>query len=214
MQLVLFDLDGTLADTAPDLGHALNLQREKHGLAALSQEIIRPYASHGTPGLLKIGFGLTRDDADFEPMRAEYLALYDQVFCRQPTLFAGMAELLQQLEVRRFKWGVVTNKPRRFTGPLMQALGLSTRASCIVSGDDCERPKPHPDTLLMAAKQAQTEPQHCIYVGDAERDIIAARAAGMASVVALYGYLGENDKPNEWGAQHMIMQPSELFAWL
>jgi phosphoglycolate phosphatase len=96
----------------------------------------------------------------------------------------------------------------------MQALGLSTRASCIVSGDDCERPKPHPDTLLMAAKQAQTEPQHCIYVGDAERDIIAARAAGMASVVALYGYLGENDKPNEWGAQHVIMQPSELFAWL
>ncbi|HEY8084978.1 MAG TPA: HAD hydrolase-like protein, partial [Methylophilaceae bacterium] len=139
MQLVLFDLDGTLADTAPDLGHALNLQREKHGLPALSQDIIRPYASHGTPGLLKIGFGLARDDAAFDGMREEYLALYDQVFCRQPTLFTGIADLLLQLEARGFKWGVVTNKPRRFTVPLMQALELSSRAACIVSGDDCER---------------------------------------------------------------------------
>jgi phosphoglycolate phosphatase len=180
----------------------------------LSQDIIRPYASHGTPGLLKIGFGLARDDADFESMRTEYLALYDQVFCRQPTLFTGIADLLLQLEARGFKWGVVTNKPRRFTVPLMQALELSSRAACIVSGDDCERPKPHPDTLLLAARQAHTEPQHCIYVGDAERDIIAGRAAGMASVVALYGYLGENDKPNEWGAQHAIQTPSELLALL
>ncbi len=212
VQLVLFDLDGTLADTAPDLGYALNLQREKHGMAALSQDIIRPYASHGTPGLLNIGFGLAREDATFDSMRAEYLALYDQVFCRQPTLFAGIAELLQQLEARQFKWGVVTNKPRRFTVPLMQALRLSIRAACIVSGDDCEHPKPHPDTLLLAAQQAQISPQHCIYVGDAERDIIAARAAGMASVVALYGYLGEADKPDEWGAQYSIHTPHELLA--
>ncbi len=214
VQLVLFDLDGTLADTAPDLAHALNLQREKHGMAALAQDIIRPYASHGTPGLLKIGFGLARDDATFDSMREEYLALYDQVFCRQPTLFAGIAELLQQLEARQFKWGVVTNKPRRFTLPLMQALGLSVRAACIVSGDDCERPKPHPDTLLLAAQQARISPQHCIYVGDAERDIIAGRAAGMASVVALYGYLGEADKPDEWGAGYTINTPLELLALL
>jgi N-acetyl-D-muramate 6-phosphate phosphatase len=212
VQLVLFDLDGTLADTAPDLGYALNLQREKHGMAALSQDIIRPYASHGTPGLLSLGFGLARGDATFESMREEYLGLYDQVFCRQPTLFAGIAELLQQLEARQFKWGVVTNKPRRFTVPLMQALGLSARAACIVSGDDCERPKPHPYTLLLAAQQAQISPQHCMYVGDAERDILAAQAAEMASVVALYGYLGEADKPYEWGAQYAIQTPHELLA--
>jgi phosphoglycolate phosphatase len=212
VQLVLFDLDGTLADTAPDLGHALNLQREKHGMAALSQEIIRPYASHGTPGLLNIGFGLARDDTAFAGMREEYLALYDQVFCHQPTLFSGIPELLDQLEARQLKWGVVTNKPRRFTVPLVQALGLSTRVTCIVSGDDCEHPKPHPGTLLLAAEQAQTSPQHCIYVGDAERDIIASRAAGMAGVVALYGYLGEADKPDEWGAQYAIQTPLELLA--
>lgn len=214
VQLVLFDLDGTLADTAPDLGLALNLQREKHGMAALPQATIRPYASHGTPGLLKIGFGLTRDDAAFASMREEYLALYDQVFCSQPALFAGMAQLLDALEAKPLKWGVVTNKPRRFTLPLMQALGLAQRAACIVSGDDCERPKPHPDTLLLAAQQAQISPQHCLYVGDAERDIIAARAADMASVVALYGYLSEADKPDEWGAQHTINAPLKLLALL
>lgn len=214
VQLVLFDLDGTLADTAPDLGLALNMQREKHGLPALPQASIRPYASHGTPGLLGIGFGLTREDAAFASMRAEYLALYDQVFCRQPTLFTGMAQMLDQLDARPLKWGVVTNKPRRFTVPLMQALGLAARAACIVSGDDCERPKPHPDTLLLAAQQAQTSPAECIYVGDAERDIIASRAAGMASVVALYGYLDANDKPQEWGAQGAINSPAELLGLL
>jgi 2-phosphoglycolate phosphatase len=214
VQLVLFDLDGTLADTAPDLGLALNLQREKHGLQALPQATIRPYASHGTPGLLGIGFGLTREDADFAAMREEYLALYDQVFCRQPSLFAGMAQVLDQLQARSLKWGVVTNKPRRFTVPLMQALGLAGSATCIVSGDDCERPKPHPDTLLLAAQQAHTRPADCLYVGDAERDIIASRAAGMASVVALYGYLDESDRPLEWGAQGAINSPAELLGLL
>lgn len=214
VQLVLFDLDGTLADTAPDLGLALNMQREKHGMAALPQTVIRPYASHGTPGLLNIGFGLSPEDDAFASMRAEYLALYDQVFCSQPTLFTGMAPLLDALEARSLKWGVVTNKPRRFTLPLMQALGLAQRATCIVSGDDCERPKPYPDTLLLAAQQGKVNAQDCIYVGDAERDIIAARAAAIPSVVALYGYLGEADKPEQWGAQHTINTPLELLGLL
>lgn len=214
VQLVLFDLDGTLADTAPDLGLALNMQRERHNMTPLPQATIRPYASHGTPGLLGIGFGLTREDADFAAMREEYLALYDQVFCRQPMLFAGMAQVLDELGARSLKWGVVTNKPRRFTVPLMQALGLAGSAACIVSGDDCERPKPHPDTLLLAAQLAQASPADCLYVGDAERDIIASRAAGMASVVALYGYLDERDRPQEWGAQSTISSPAELLGLL
>jgi 2-phosphoglycolate phosphatase len=211
---VLFDLDGTLADTAPDLGSALNLQRERHGLPPLSEETIRPYASHGSRGLLGIGFGLNPEDVNFPLMREEYLALYDQVFCLRPTLFAGVAELLAEIDNRNIKWGVVTNKPRRFTMPLMRALGLTERAASIVSGDDCPRPKPHPDTLILASQQAAADPATCIYVGDAERDIVAGRAAGMHTLVAVYGYLGANDRPEEWGAQGMISAPLELLDLL
>lgn len=211
---VLFDLDGTLADTAPDLGRALNLQRERHGLLPLSDETIRPYASHGSRGLLGVGFGLSPEDADFPSMREEYLALYDQVFCLQPILFAGMAELLTEIDNRNIKWGVVTNKPRRFTMPLMEALGLTERAVSIVSGDDCPRPKPYPDTLFLASQQAGADPSVCFYVGDAERDIVAGRAAGMHTLVAVYGYLGANDRPEEWGAQGMISAPLELLDLL
>lgn len=213
-QTVLFDLDGTLVDTAPDLGLALNMQRERHGLPALPQETIRPYASHGSKGLLGIGFGLAPEHPDFAARREEYLALYDEVFCRAPTLFPGIAELLQDIERQGLQWGVVTNKPRRFTQPLMQALGLSDRAASIVSGDDCPNPKPHPDTLLLACQQSNSRPEHCIYVGDAERDVVAGLAAGMPTVVALYGYLDEHDRPENWGAQHMIASPLELLRLL
>jgi len=211
---VLFDLDGTLADTAPDLGRALNLQRERHGLSALPDEVIRPYASHGTRGLLGIGFGLTPSDEVFGAMRDEYLALYDEVFCEHPKLFDGMAELLAKIESQGLLWGVVTNKPKRFTVPLMKALGLEKRAISIVSGDDCERPKPYPDTLLLASSQAGVEPAGCLYVGDAERDIIAGKAAGMDTMIAAYGYLAEDDKPEEWGAQGMIAVPLDLLPIL
>lgn len=207
---ILFDLDGTLADTAPDLGRALNLQRSRHGLPLLPDEVIRPYASHGSRGLLGIGFGLTPEDAAFGAMRDEYLALYDKVFCERPMLFDGVADVLDAIENKGLQWGVVTNKPRRFTVPLMQALGLAERAASIVSGNDCERPKPHPDTLLLASRQAGVAPEVCLYVGDAERDIIAGRAAGMHTVVACYGYLGATDRPAEWGAESMISTPLEL----
>lgn len=213
LQAVLFDLDGTLADTAPDLGLALNLQRERHGLPPLPLETIRPHASHGSRGLLGIGFGLAPTHAEFAGMRDEYLDLYDQVFTRSPMLFEGVAELLDALENAGLRWGVVTNKPRRFTQPLMHALGLSERAACIVSGDDAVRPKPHPDTLLLACEIAQIIPVACcVYVGDAERDVQAGRAAGMATIVARYGYLDTHDEPQEWGAQSMIDSPLELLA--
>ena len=208
--MILFDLDGTLVDTAHDLAFALNLQREKHGLPSLPFEIIRPYASHGSRGLLSVGFNLKPEDEAFPEIREEYLALYDQVLTRQPILFDGIAELLATLEGRGELWGVVTNKPRRFTQPLMQSIGLLQRAACVVSGDDAPRPKPYPDTLLLACAQADVKPEVCWYIGDAERDIKAGKAAGMKTVVALYGYLDANDKPSEWGADRFIHTPTDL----
>lgn len=208
--MILFDLDGTLVDTAHDLAYALNLQRERHGMAVLPLDVIRPYASHGSKGLLSIGFNLTPEDERFDMMREEYLALYDQVLTRKPVLFQGVAELLAALDEKSVPWGVVTNKPRRFTQPLLQNIGLLQRAACVVSGDDASRPKPHPDTLFLACEQAGINPQLCWYVGDAERDIQAGKAAGMQTVVALYGYLGADDRPEEWGADVAVNAPLEL----
>lgn len=214
LQLILFDLDGTLVDTAPDLGLALNMQRERHGLPPLPLEAIRPHASHGSRGLLAVGFGLTPDAPGFGKMREEYLALYDEVFTRSPLLFPGTAELLSALESQGLRWGVVTNKPARFTRPLLAAIGLDQRACCVVSGDDAPRPKPYPDTLLLAMRLTGAEPAQCLYVGDAERDIQAARAAGMNSVVALYGYLDETDRPQEWGANAAVYTPLEVLKMI
>lgn len=208
--MILFDLDGTLVDTAHDLAYALNLQRERHGMPALDLALIRPYASHGSTGLLYIGFAISPENAAFAPMREEYLALYDEVLTRQPLLFDGMASLLKHFDDNAIGWGVVTNKPRRFTQPLMQSIGLLERAACVVSGDDAARPKPYPDTLLLACAQANVNPQDCWYVGDAARDIEAGKAAGMRTAVALYGYLDVSDKPDEWGADAHILQPLDL----
>jgi N-acetyl-D-muramate 6-phosphate phosphatase len=208
--MIFFDLDGTLADTAPDLGLALNMQRERHGLPAMSQDKIRPFASHGSRGLLSVGFGLTPADPDFAAMRAEYLELYDQVFTRSPVLFGGIPELLDAIEKKSLHWGVVTNKPRRFSEPLLKAVRLDQRSACLVCGDDAPRVKPHPDTLLLAARQIGMKPADCMYIGDAERDVQAGIAAGMRTVVALYGYIAKTDKPEEWGADFLIEQPMEL----
>ncbi|PKO46923.1 MAG: phosphoglycolate phosphatase [Betaproteobacteria bacterium HGW-Betaproteobacteria-22] len=210
--MVLFDLDGTLVDTAHDLAYALNLQRERHGLPALALALIRPYASHGSTGLLYVGFGIAPDDAAFAPMREEYLTLYDEVLTRKPLLFDGMPGLLKHFDDHAIRWGVVTNKPRRFTQPLMQSIGLLERAACVVSGDDAPRPKPYPDSLLLACAQADVKPQACWYVGDAARDIEAGKAAGMHTIVAMYGYLGEADRPAEWGADAYIQQPLDLLS--
>lgn len=211
---ILFDLDGTLVDTAPDLGHALNLQLQRHGKAPLSDAAIRPFASHGSRGLIGLGFGITPNDDHFITMRDEYLNIYDTVFTRSPSLLPGIADLLQAIETKGLKWGIVTNKPRRFTIGLIESMGLNLehRAACIVCGDDAPQPKPSPATLLLACKQISVKPEHCIYVGDAERDVIAGKAAGMKTVVALFGYIDVTDKPAEWGADAMIYQSSELFG--
>jgi len=214
MQAVLFDLDGTLVDTAPDLGYALNLQRERHGLDFLPEATIRPYASHGSRGLLEIGFGLLPTDANFEPMRTEYLDLYTQVMTRQPVLFDGMADTLLAIEQRGLRWGIVTNKPRRFTLPMVEHMGLDQRAGAVISGDDAPRPKPSPQTLLLACERMGIDPQTVLYIGDAERDIQAGNAAGMKTLAALFGYVAVTDKPEEWGADGCIQRPQDLLAYL
>ncbi|MGP1718335.1 MAG: HAD family hydrolase [Methylophilus sp.] len=214
MQAVLFDLDGTLVDTAADLGYALNLQRQRHGLSFLPDAAMRPYASHGSKGLLEIGFGLSPEDASFTEMRTEYLDLYTEVLTRQPILFPGMAETLAAIEQQGLQWGIVTNKPRRFTTPIVEALGLATRAGAVISGDDAPEPKPSPQTLLLACERMQLNPANTLYLGDAERDVQAGNAAGMTTLVALFGYLSESDRPEQWGAHASISQPQELLQFL
>ena len=208
----MFDLDGTLVDTAPDLAHALNLQLQRHGKPPLAYESIRPLASHGSRGLVGLGFGVTPQDNNFIAMRDEYLSIYESVYMRSPVLLSGIADLLQAIENKGFKWGIVTNKPRRFTVGLIESMGLSleNRAACIVCGDDAPQPKPSPATLLMACEQVGVKPENCMYVGDAERDVQAGNAAGMQTVVALFGYIDVTDKPAEWGADALIKIPNEL----
>ncbi len=197
-------------DTAPDLGYALNIQLQRHGKPMLPDAKIRPFASHGSRGLLGLGFGITPADTNFTAMRDEYLSIYDTVFTRSPVLLSGIADLLQAIEHKGLKWGIVTNKPRRFTRRLITSMGLQERAACVVSGDDAPQPKPSPATLLMACEQIGVMPEQCVYVGDAERDIQAGKAAGIQTVVALFGYIDASDKPAEWGADIMISEPSEL----
>lgn len=214
IRTVLFDLDGTLVDTAPDLGYALNLQRAAHGLPGLADAVIRPQASHGARGLLGIGFDLLPEDPRFARMREEFLQLYADNICRHSCPFPGILELLAELEARGLKWGVVTNKPAAFTEPLMSILDLAERAACIVSGDTCPQSKPHPAPMLAAAELCDAAPAQCLYLGDAERDIEAARAAGMPALVAAWGYLDAADEPHTWGAHAQIRHPLETLDFL
>jgi phosphoglycolate phosphatase len=214
IKAVLFDLDGTLADTAPDLGHALNRQRIMRGLAALPIEHIRTEASAGARGLLGLGFGITPGDKRYDAMRAEFLDFYAERLCHETALFQGVTELLDQLDIRGLPWGIVTNKPARFSIPLMQALGLSNRFACIISGGDTVHSKPHPEPLLAASNTMDVSPAECVYLGDDLRDVQASLAAGMEPIVARYGYLGNAAPPESWGARYLIDQPQELLGYL
>lgn len=211
---VLFDLDGTLADTAPDLGHALNRQRRKRGLDELPIETIRPHASAGARGLLKLGFALEPEHPEFDAMRAEFLDFYAERLCQDTRLFPGVPQMLDALESLGMRWGVVTNKPARFTHPLLGLLGLTPRAACVVSGDTTPHPKPHPAPLLAAAAAMGVAPAECLYVGDDRRDVEASIAAGMPCLVAAYGYLGNGGNPAEWGAKFLLPTPLDLLPWL
>lgn len=215
MSAVLFDLDGTLIDTAHDLGHALNVLRARYDKPALPFEQIRPVASHGSKGLLALGFGLDDADDNFETMVDEYLSLYAAVLTRKPDYLPGIEELLLALTEAKIPWGIVTNKPRRFAEPLIQAVPflsgyLIDYAGCLLCGDDALKPKPSPDTLLMACDQLNVNAQEVIYVGDAARDVEAGRAAKMETVVALFGYLSDDDQPDLWGADYLVSKAEEI----
>ncbi len=211
---VLFDLDGTLLDTAPDLAAALNRMRARRGMPPVPAELCRPQASHGTRGVLRIGFEVVPEQAEFAPLRDEFLRDYANTLTRDSPLFPGMGEVLRHLEAHGLPWGVVTNKPARYTEPLLAHHGLAQRAACIVSGDTCAHAKPHPEPLLHACRIAGIDVDHCIDVGDAQRDIQAARAAGMPALLARYGYLDPADSPETWGAQDYLDAPGELLDWL
>ena len=211
---VLFDLDGTFADTAPDLGAALNHVRTMHHLPPLPLEVTRLQASHGSAGLIKLGFNVEPDSAKFPALRDALLAHYSANICTRTTLFPGMAELIDTLEQRGLPWGIVTNKPHRFTLPLMQALGYAERAACLVSGDTCVRAKPHPDPLLHACELLKVAPAEALYLGDDKRDMEASRAANMQFLIARYGYLPAHEDLSTWQAQGSIDNPLELLDYL
>jgi phosphoglycolate phosphatase len=210
---VLLDLDGTLLDTAPDMADALNRLRADEGLPGLPFERIRPHVSHGAPRLIRVGFD-EPEPARFESLRTRYLDIYRQGLAIRTRLFDGFEEVLAALEQAGLRWGVVTNKPGWLTVPLLEALGLATRSACIVSGDTLPERKPHPLPLLHAAGLLGIEPGECIYLGDAERDVQAARNAGMIPLVAGFGYLAEGENPADWKPDGILGRPSELLDWL
>ena len=211
---VLFDLDGTLADTAADLGAVLNRLRSEAGQAPLPAATIRPHVSKGVRGLLGIGFALAPGDDGYAELHQRFLAYYGDSLCVATTLFEGVLGLLASLEAEGIKWGVVTNKTSRYTLPVMAALGLERRAACIVSGDSAPRPKPAADPLLLASTLAGALPARCLYVGDDLRDMQAARAAGMGAIAAAWGYLGDGLPLDAWGADAIIQSPGELTGLL
>ena len=211
---VLFDLDGTLADTAPDLAFALNETLKLNGKQPLPFEEIRPVVSHGGIALIKLGFGFGPENEKYETVRQQLLDIYLENIANQTVLFPGTEELLAELEKNNHPWGVITNKPGWLTNPLMDALNLTHRAACIVSGDTTAHSKPHPEPMYYACTQANVSAEECLYVGDAERDIAAGRAAGMTTVAALFGYLLEDDNPADWHADHSINHPLEIIEIL
>lgn len=216
---VLFDLDGTLVDTAVDLGNALNLLLKRYNKQPIAHELIWPVASHGSKGLLALGFGISPEDSSFEQLKSEYLDLYESVFTRNPHFLPGIEALLDALDARHVPWGIVTNKPRRFSVDLIKSVKMGEhtlfdRAQCLLCGDDAAKPKPSPETLLMASEMMQVKAESCLYLGDAERDVIAGRMAGMKTMVALFGYIAESDHPKEWGADYLIKSPHELLLFI
>ena len=214
VKAVLFDLDGTLIDSAPDLGAAADRMRVARGLPSLPLERYRPMAGAGARGMLGIAFGMAPDHPDFPALREEFFTNYENAMTERTVVFEGVPQLLSHLLELGIGWGVVTNKAMRFTGPLTKQLPLFATAGAIVGGDSTPHAKPHPAPLLEAARQLGVAPNECIYVGDDERDIVAGRAAGMPTVAASYGYLGSNAQTELWNADAHIKSPLELIALL
>lgn len=213
LDCVLFDLDGTLVDTAPDLVACLNKSLAEHGFAAVDYPAVKPFISHGAMAMINHAVADASDELKSR-MLDYMLDCYQNNIAEHSRFFAGIAETLEIIETLGLKWGVVTNKRQRFTLPLMDALNLSERAACIISGDSTANPKPHPEPMFAACKQADVLPENCVYIGDASHDIAAGKSANMKTLAALYGYLKDGDQPENWGADALIEHPEQLLHWI
>jgi phosphoglycolate phosphatase len=214
VKYILFDLDGTLADTGPDMAYALNQLRQARGLPPLEYGMIRPVVSLGGAAMIYLAFNLTAADPEFETTRRDFLDIYRQNIYRHTRLFAGMDQVLDTLEANHSRWGIVTNKPGWLTAPLLKAMKLDGRAGCVVSGDTLPYNKPRPEPLLHACGIMGCQPVDTAYIGDARRDIEAGKNAGMTTAVARYGYIETGELPDTWGADTVIDQPVQILEWL
>lgn len=214
VRAVLFDLDGTLIDSAPDLGAAADAMRIARGLPSLPLADYRPLAGAGARGMLGVAFGIGPEHPEFLTLREEFFVNYERRLTASTLVFAQVQELIAALLQRGMRWGVVTNKSARFTEPLTRAMPLFASAGTIISGDTTAFSKPHPEPLLEAARRLNVTPGQCVYVGDDERDIVAGQAAGMATVAVSYGYLGEKADTAQWGAHATINSALELLPLL
>jgi phosphoglycolate phosphatase len=212
--LVLLDLDGTLIDSAPDLAGAANAMRVARGMAPLPLAQLRPMVSAGARGMIGVAFGLRPDDAGYDALRSEFLDTYERASLVHTAVFEAMHPVLDRLEARGTRWGIVTNKAERFTHPIVEGLGLTRRAAVVVCGDTTPHSKPHPAPLLEAARRADAQAMRCVYVGDDMRDMQAGRAAGMATLAAAWGYLGQGEPIEAWGADAVLAEPAALLQWL
>ena len=214
LKSVLFDLDGTLLDTAPDLAFALNYLLAKNQRSPLPFNLIRPQAGHGGKGLIKLGFAIDETHSEFIPLWEELLTIYSQHIAVNTVLFPDMEKVLAFIEEQQLTWGIVTNKPAWLTEPLLQKLNLQQRAACVVSGDTLPQRKPAPEPLWHACNLIAVKPADCVYIGDAERDIQSAKSAGLQALIASFGYLSDHDQPHLWNADGFIQQPLEIIEWL
>jgi phosphoglycolate phosphatase len=214
VQAVLFDLDGTLADTSPDLTYALNQLFAKYGKPSLDYELVRKNTSRGSVAMIQLGFDKPLDEEDSNQLREEFMQIYAENLCDRTQLFPGVNELLDVLDERELPWGIVTNKPGALAEPLVQELGIAFRAICMVSGDSLSRRKPDPDQLHHAANMLGVEEQDIVYMGDDPRDVKAGKAAGMKTAVAAYGYIQDDHDPNSWNADIVLQRALDLKDWL
>lgn len=214
IKAVLFDLDGTLIDSAPQLVGALNQLRQQYDLPPIPFLVGRPFASHGAAGLLKAGFNMEKNDPLFDARVQEFLDIYKEVFNLNMQCMEGIEELINTLNHRKISWGIMTNKAKKFAQPIVSSHPLLKSAACLIAGDDVSVPKPSPEGLIKASQMLSIEPSDIIYLGDDRRDVMAANDAGMLSIAARYGYLEAGDDAKSWGAQYIIDKPSELLDFL